>query len=92
MMHKFKDALAHTDIKQAPWYGVQADNKKRARLNCISHLLSPLNYKDLITPCAARAIVAHAKRDGLYAAAVRGADLRGKALVARSAMVQLPAS
>lgn len=40
------DMLAHTDIKQAPWYVVNSDNKKRARLNCISHLLSLLDYDD----------------------------------------------
>ena len=45
---KAKDEMfAHTDIKQAPWYVVDADNKKRARLNCISHLLSLLPYEDL---------------------------------------------
>jgi polyphosphate kinase len=45
---KAKDALfAHTDIKQAPWYVVNADVKKRARLNCIAHLLSMIPYKDL---------------------------------------------
>jgi len=37
----------HTDIKQAPWYVVEADVKKRARLNCISHLLSLIPYQDL---------------------------------------------
>jgi polyphosphate kinase 2 (PPK2 family) len=37
----------HTDIKQAPWYVVEADVKKRARLNCISHLLSLIPYEDL---------------------------------------------
>ena len=36
------DMLAHTDIEQAPWFVVNSDNKKRARLNCISHLLSQL--------------------------------------------------
>ncbi len=36
-----------TDIKQAPWYVVNADNKKRARLNVISHLLSLVPYEDL---------------------------------------------
>ena len=41
------EMFAHTDIKQAPWYVVEADNKKRARLNCISHLLSMIPYKDL---------------------------------------------
>lgn len=43
-----KDTMfAHTDIKQAPWYVVKADVKKCARLNCISHLLSMIRYKDL---------------------------------------------
>ncbi|MDH3472876.1 MAG: polyphosphate kinase 2 [Rhodospirillales bacterium] len=49
---KAKDEMfAHTDIKQAPWYVVEADVKKRARLNCIKHLLSMIPYKDL-TPAA----------------------------------------
>ncbi len=43
-----KDQMfAHTDIKQAPWYVVDGDNKKRARLNVISHLLSLFEYEDL---------------------------------------------
>jgi polyphosphate kinase 2 len=37
----------YTDIKQAPWFVVNADNKKRARLNCIAHLLSMVPYEDL---------------------------------------------
>jgi len=40
----------HTDHKQAPWYVVDADNKKRARLNCITHLLSTIEYEDLTPP------------------------------------------
>jgi polyphosphate kinase len=45
---KAKDEMfAHTDIKQAPWYVVNADNKKCARLNCIHHLLSMIQYEDL---------------------------------------------
>jgi len=45
---KAKDEMfAHTDIKQAPWYVVESDNKRRARLNCISHLLSIIPYEDL---------------------------------------------
>jgi polyphosphate kinase 2 len=45
---KAKDEMfAHTDIKQAPWYVVEADVKKRARVNCIKHLLSMLPYEDL---------------------------------------------
>lgn len=45
---KAKDIMfAHTDIKQAPWYVVNADDKKRARLNCINHLLSMVPYEDI---------------------------------------------
>ena len=43
-----KDVMfAHTDIKQAPWYVVNSDIKKHARLNCMSHLLSLIDYQDL---------------------------------------------
>ncbi|HHH30605.1 MAG TPA: polyphosphate kinase 2 [Polyangiaceae bacterium] len=42
--------LQYTDIKQAPWYVVRADNKKSARLNVISHILSQIPYDNLPTP------------------------------------------
>jgi len=38
--------LTATDTEYAPWYIVHSDDKKRARLNCISHLLSLVPYKD----------------------------------------------
>ena len=41
------DMFAHTDTKQSPWYVVEADDKRRARLNVISHLLSLVPYGDL---------------------------------------------
>jgi polyphosphate kinase 2 len=41
------DMFASTDIKQAPWYVVNSDDKRRARLNCISHLLSLIPHEDL---------------------------------------------
>jgi polyphosphate kinase 2 len=41
------EMFKHTDIEQAPWYVVNADSKKRARLNCITHLLSQVAYEDL---------------------------------------------
>jgi polyphosphate kinase 2 len=41
------EMLKYTDTKQAPWYIVPADNKKRARLNCITHLLAMISYKEL---------------------------------------------
>lgn len=46
-----KDAMfAHTDIKQAPWYVVQADIKRHARINCIGHFLSQFEYKEVEMP------------------------------------------
>ena len=43
-----KDIMfAETDTKTSPWYVVNSDNKKRARLNCIAHLLSRVPYQDL---------------------------------------------
>jgi polyphosphate kinase 2 len=46
---KAKDAtFASTDIKQSPWWVVNADCKKLARLNCIHHLLSMIPYEDMI--------------------------------------------
>ena len=45
---KAKDEMFnHTDIKQAPWYVVAGDDKRRARLNVIHHLLSLIPYEDL---------------------------------------------
>lgn len=41
------EMFKYTDIKQAPWFVVHSDDKKRARLNCISHLLSVIPYEDL---------------------------------------------
>jgi len=43
--------LKYTDRKITPWFIINADNKKRARLNCIAHLLKQIPYKDL-TPIA----------------------------------------
>ncbi len=46
-----KDRMfAYTDIKQSPWYVVNADDKRRARLNCISHILSKIPYEDILPP------------------------------------------
>jgi polyphosphate kinase 2 len=43
-----KDAMfAATDIPEAPWWVVEADSKKRARLNVITHLLGQVPYEDL---------------------------------------------
>jgi len=41
--------MEFTDIPEAPWWVVDADNKRRARLNCIHHLLQQIPYED-VTP------------------------------------------
>ncbi len=42
--------LDHTDTALSPWNVVDADNKKRARLNCISHLLAQIPYREIPRP------------------------------------------
>ncbi len=41
------DMLAATDLEYSPWTIVPADDKRRARLNCIAHLLSRVDYEDV---------------------------------------------
>jgi polyphosphate kinase len=41
------EMLAATDTSLAPWFIVNADDKRRARLNCISHLLSLIPYQEI---------------------------------------------
>lgn len=46
---KAKDIMMeYTDIPEAPWYQVNGDDKRRARLNCIRHILETVPYKDII--------------------------------------------
>jgi polyphosphate kinase 2 len=44
------EMFAHTDIPEAPWYVVEGDDKRRARLNCMAHILSLLPYQDVSEP------------------------------------------
>jgi polyphosphate kinase len=39
------EMFVHTDIAEAPWFVVQADDKRRARINCMAHLLSQIPYQ-----------------------------------------------
>ncbi len=41
------EMFARTDTRRAPWFVVDADDKKKARLNCIAHLLDQVPYTDL---------------------------------------------
>ncbi|MDQ6835787.1 MAG: polyphosphate kinase 2 [Actinomycetota bacterium] len=46
---KAKDEMfSYTDIREAPWYTIEADDKKSARLNCISHVLDRIPYQDAL--------------------------------------------
>jgi polyphosphate kinase len=48
---KAKDIMfEHTDIPESPWFVINSDNKKNARINCISHLLSCIDYEELEYP------------------------------------------
>ena len=42
--------LERTHIPESPWWVVPADDKKKARLNCISHLLSQMHYSEVERP------------------------------------------
>ena len=42
-----EDMFANTNIPEAPWYIVEGNDKKRARLNCIAHLLSKVPYEEI---------------------------------------------
>ena len=44
------EMMVHTDIPQAPWYVVESDDKRAARLNMMAHLLSTLPYTDVAKP------------------------------------------
>ncbi|MBN1285047.1 MAG: polyphosphate kinase 2 [Anaerolineae bacterium] len=48
---KAKDIMfEHTDIPEARWYQIESDDKRRARLNCIRHLLGQIPYEDVTPP------------------------------------------
>ena len=42
--------MVHTDIPESPWFVVESDDKRRARLNMIAHLLSTLDYREITQP------------------------------------------
>jgi hypothetical protein len=42
--------LQYTDSKHAPWFIVRSDDKRRARLNCIAHILNTIPYKKIRRP------------------------------------------
>ncbi|MDQ0779924.1 polyphosphate kinase 2 (PPK2 family) [Streptomyces aurantiacus] len=44
------EMLVHTDVSEAPWYVVESDDKRRARLNMIAHLLGSVPYHEVPPP------------------------------------------
>jgi polyphosphate kinase 2 (PPK2 family) len=71
-----RDAMLEaTDTRHAPWYIIRSDDKKRARLNCISHLLSRIPYQKI-----PRLKVKLPKRD-MKGAYDDRASLRGRSFV-----------
>jgi hypothetical protein len=46
---KAKDEMfSWTDISEAPWFTIEADDKRSARLNCIAHILDRIGYQDAL--------------------------------------------
>ena len=61
-LHKAYDRMLEvTDTPDAPWYIVRADDKRRARLNCIAHILSMIPYAHV--PFTAPELPPRAPRD-----------------------------
>ena len=48
--HAKDEMFKYTDTKESPWWVVDGNDKKRARLNTISHLLTQIPYEDLLPP------------------------------------------
>ena len=57
------EMFSHTDIKQAPWYVVEADDKRAARLNLLAHLLSLVPYGDIERE---KIVLPKRQKDGTY--------------------------
>jgi polyphosphate kinase 2 len=57
------DMFVHTDLPETPWFTVEADDKRKARINCVSHLLSRFPYE---VPHAHRIDIPPRQRDDGY--------------------------
>ena len=62
--------MEYTDIREAPWYQIEADDKRRAHLNCLRHLLSLFPYQEAM-PKPVR-LRARPTADGQYVRPPRG--------------------
>ena len=69
------EMMVHTDTPASPWYVVESDIKKHARLNMMAHLLSTIDYHDVETP-KVKLPRASGRQRQLPAPAARAVDLR----------------
>ena len=69
------EMMVHTDIPEAPWYVVESDDKRRARLNMMAHLLSTIPYAE-VPPPTLSSCPTRPPATGLRAAAARADDVR----------------
>ena len=44
------EMFVHTDTSESPWFVVESDDKRRARINMIAHLLSSIPYEQVVRP------------------------------------------
>ncbi|GLY49861.1 polyphosphate kinase 2 [Lentzea sp. NBRC 102530] len=44
------EMMVHTDIAESPWYSVEGDDKRRARINMIAHLLGTIDHHEVSAP------------------------------------------
>ena len=69
------EMMVHTDTPDSPWYVVESDVKKHARLNMMAHLLSTIDYHE-VHETACRAAQASGGQRQLPATAARVVDVR----------------
>ena len=80
--------LARTHIPEAPWWVVEAVDKKRARLNCISHLLAQIPYGDVAHPPVH--LPDRERHDGLHPPPGAGRDVRAVRVLRRGGAGRRP--
>ena len=72
------EMMVHTDTKVSPWFVVESDIKKHARLNMISHLLSTIPYQEVPAPDVKLPPAPHLSQQQLPAPATRAVDVRAR--------------
>ena len=76
------EMFRYTHTPEAPWYTVESDDKRRARLNCISHILETIDYKDVLPDPIE--LPPRPEQEGLQASTARRAHQDRREVLARS--------